>query len=261
MRKKKSNSKDLLIIIFAFLLAFQTILIFFLVRRRVVLPKVKKAKIAIVIDDWGYNKRNFDFINEVDFPVNLSILPNLPYSTEVATEAKLNNLEIILHLPLEPHTYRKVGLEKRVVLTSMKEEEVRQIISDALRDVPYAKGVSNHMGSKATEDESLMRIIFRQMKKKKLYFLDSYVTPKSICRELSRRMRIKFAKRSIFLDNEADPYYIRGQLMSLLDAAATEGQAIGIGHDRKLTFDIIKEFISKIDKNKIEIVFVSELVE
>ncbi|MFH1655951.1 MAG: divergent polysaccharide deacetylase family protein [Candidatus Omnitrophota bacterium] len=257
----KNKNKDLLIVIFAFLLVFQSILIFFLLRKRIIIPRIKKAKIAIVIDDWGYNRRNLDFVKEVDFPVNLSILPFLPHSKEIANEAKSNNLEIILHLPLEPHEYRRVGLEKKMILTNMSQEKVNQIIEDALKSVPYCKGISNHMGSKATEDEGLMKIIFDEMKRKRLYFLDSFVTPESVCAELSKKMKLKFAKRSIFLDNEADPYYIRGQLMSLLDAAARDGQAIGIGHDRKLTLEIIKEFVPKIDKKKIEIVFVSDLVQ
>jgi polysaccharide deacetylase 2 family uncharacterized protein YibQ len=241
----------------------QSIFIFFLLRRRVVppKPKVKKAKIAIVIDDWGYNKKNLNFIKDVNFPVNISILPFLPYSAEIANQAKLKNLEIILHLPLEPQGYRRVGLEKKVILTNMSKEKIQQIFSDALKSVPYSKGVSNHMGSKATEDENLMKIIFTEMQGKKLYFLDSFVTPQTVCEKLSREIGVKFAKRAVFLDNEADAYYIRMQLMSLLDDALDDGSAIGIGHDRKLTLDLIKDFVSKIDSEKFELVFVSELVK
>jgi len=252
-----------LITVLIVLLVVQSVFIFFLLRRKVMppKPKVKKAKIAIVIDDWGYNTKNLNFIKEVNFPINLSILPFLPYSTAIADQAKLNNLEVVLHLPLEPHGYRRVGLEKKVILTNMSKEKVQQIFNDALKSVPHSKGISNHMGSKATEDENLMKIIFGEMKGKKLYFLDSFVTPKTVCEELSRKMGIKFTKRAVFLDNEADAYYIRTQLMSLLDDALDDGSAIGIGHDRKLTLDVIKDFAAKIDTEKFELVFVSELVK
>lgn len=264
-RRGRDRKKDLIIRVLLVILILESFFIFFLLKRKpieIVKPaKIKKAKIAIVIDDWGYNQRNLKFIKEVKFPVNISILPFLPYSTKIANEAKLNNQEIIVHLPLEPHQYRKVNVEQKVILTSMNKDKISKIINDALKSVPNAKGISNHMGSKATEDEDLMRVIFSEMKKHKFYFLDSYVTPKTVCPEVSKDIRINFAKRSVFLDNEADPNYIHNQLMSLLDAASKDGEAIGIGHDRSLTLKVIREFVPKIDKNKFEIVFVSELVK
>jgi hypothetical protein len=257
------RKKDIIIGILIFFLILETILIVILFNKQRFIPvkKIKKAKIAIVIDDWGYNLKNIKFIREVNFPVNISVLPFLRYSTEIATEAKLNNLEVILHLPLEPKDYRKVNVEKKVILTSMDKNKILAILNDALRSVPYSKGISNHMGSKATENRSLMKIIFSEMKRNKLYFLDSFVTHKSICEGLSKQMGLKFAKRSIFLDNKSNSYYIHKQLMSLLDIASRAGEAIGIGHDRKLTLQTIGEFIPKIDKEKFEIVFVSELVK
>ena len=254
--------KDLIIVVLSLFLVIETVFIIQLIKKKKVIPeKVKRAKIAIVIDDWGYNLRNLEFINKVDFPLSISVLPFLPYSTKIAEEAKLNSLEVMLHLPLEPHGYRNVNVEKKVILTDMEKNEVLTTLRDALKSVPFSKGVSNHMGSKATEDERLMKTIFAELKKNKIYFVDSYVTPKSVCAKLSKEMRVRFAKRAIFLDNEADPSYIRGQLMSLLDAASKYGEAIGIGHDKELTLKILKEFIPKIDKKKFEVVFVSEVVK
>lgn len=259
MRHRK---KDIAIIILSLVLLFETVLVIFLLRQKIAKPKVvKKAKLAIVIDDWGYNQKNLDFLRQIDCRVNISILPFLPFSTKIATEAKINNLEVVLHLPLEPHERRGVRSEKNVILTTMNKEKVSQIFIAAVKSVPYARGISNHMGSKATEDEGLMKIIFGEMKKRRLYFLDSLVTPKSVCEKLSGETGVRFVQRNIFLDNETDASYIRGQLASLLEVALKDGQAIGIGHDRVLTLKTVKEFADEINKEKFEFVFVSELTK
>lgn len=257
----KKRSSQTLILILCVIVIIQAIFITSLLKKqKKPIVKIRKAKVAIVIDDWGYNLKHLDFIKEARFPISISILPFLAYSTQIANEAEKNNLEVIVHLPLEPQNWRKVNVEKKVILSTMSKEEILKILNDSFKSVPYAKGVSNHMGSKATEDRNLMGIIFSEMKKKKMYFLDSFVTPHTICEALARDMNLKFGQRSIFLDNEADSEYINDQLMSLLDYALKNGEAIGIGHDRDLTLKVIKEFLPKINKDKFEIVFVSELV-
>jgi polysaccharide deacetylase 2 family uncharacterized protein YibQ len=219
------------------------------------------AKIAIVIDDWGYNLRNEDFLNEFNYPVTISILPHLPYSSQVAYLAKKNNKEIILHLPMEPHERKEIRLEKQVVFTHMNENEIIQTFNDALKSVPFASGVNNHMGSRATEDERVMAILFRQLKKKKLYFLDSFVTSYSICESLAEKMNVRFVQRDVFLDNQADYKYISGQLQQLIKKAKKKGFAVGVGHDRQLTLKVIRDSALAFEKQGIKLVFVSEAVK
>ncbi len=257
----KKKTSQILIVVLCALVVIQSVFIADLLKKQIKpVVKIKKAKVAIVLDDWGYNLKHIDFIKESKFPVTISILPFLPYSKQISEEAEKNNLEIIVHLPLEPQNWRKVNVEKKVILTLMKKDEILKILSDSLKSVPYAKGISNHMGSKATEDKNLMSVIFGELKKRRLYFLDSFVTPKTVCEDLAADMNVKFAQRTIFLDNEADSEYINGQLMSLLDYASRYGDAIGIGHDRDMTLKVIRNFLPKINKEKYEIVFVSDLV-
>ncbi len=173
----------------------------------------KGARIAIVVDDWGYNLKNLKSVLEIDAPITLSILPNLPYSERIARAANEGGKEVIVHLPLEP--YEDLPLEKDTITTGMAEEDILEMFDRAVLSVPHLKGISNHMGSKATEDEATMTVILKRMKKNNLYFLDSLVTNKSVCRRLSRALRVKFAARSIFLDNELSSDYIRAQIEDL----------------------------------------------
>lgn len=223
------------------------------------IPVAVKGKIAIVIDDWGYSLNNVQLLEELRYPITCSILPGLNYSESVAREAQTKGYEVILHLPMEP--YEKYRLERRTIMTSLDEKSIKGIIKQDLDSLVYAKGVSNHMGSRATEDSRTMEIIFQELKKRHLYFLDSMSSVKSICFALARKMNLGFAKRDVFLDNEEEPGYIRGQIYKLKTKAKVYGRAIGIGHDRRITLEVLKEMMPELEKEGYKFVFVSELVK
>jgi hypothetical protein len=237
------------------------LLIYLWISRPKKIPKipVARGKIAIAIDDWGYNLNNLYFLDEIKYPLTVSILPNLGYSKTIASALKKQGVEIILHLPMEPH--EKFRLEQNTILTSMDEETIRNIVAQDLDDIYYAKGVSNHMGSKATEDARTMSIIFRELKKRDLFFLDSLVSPRTICFNLAKKMHLGFVRRDIFLDNKEEAGYIRGQMHKLKTRARVYGRAIGIGHDRKITLEVLKEVMPELEREGYKFVFVSELVK
>jgi polysaccharide deacetylase 2 family uncharacterized protein YibQ len=190
--------------ILAILVIIESILLIHLwVRRPKKIPRVPvviKGKIAIVIDDWGYNLNNLHTLGQTKYPLTISILPNLNYSHTVADELHKQGFEIILHLPMEPH--EKYRLEQNTIMTSMDESTITKIINRDLASVEHAVGVSNHMGSRATEDPRTMGIIFKELKRRHLYFLDSFVSGESICFDLAHKMHLGFAKRDVFLDNK-----------------------------------------------------------
>jgi len=218
-----------------------------------------KAKVAIVLDDFGYNLNNIDQLWAIGEPITLSILPNLPYSRTISLAAEERGMEYILHLPLEPHENR--WLEKRTILTSMTDEEILETLKWDMLSVPGLYGISNHQGSKCTEDKRVMSVIFGQMKKDDLYFIDSLVTSRSICGQASREAGIKFAARSVFLDNKTDEEYIAGQVRELAAKALAKGSAIGVGHDRPLTIKVIGDMLPELKEKGIRLVFASELTE
>lgn len=221
-------------------------------------PKIVKGRIAIVIDDWGYNQNNLEALSRIKYPLTLAILPGLPYSARVAEKARKLGFETILHLPLEPH--ENLRLEKNTITAAMSNQEIIEILDTHLTGLPHLKGVSNHMGSKATEDKRIMGIIFKELKKKHLYYLDSFTTSNTVCADLANNIGIKLAQRDIFLDNEEEAEYIKGQINKLKTKARFNGYAIGIGHDRKAMMQVLKEALPELARDGYKLVFVSELV-
>lgn len=224
-------------------------------------PKEISGKIALVLDDWGYNLKNRSFITDNDFHVTISILPFKPYSTHIAQLAYHKNKDVIVHMPMEPKDKEKYGLEQNTLLVGMDKKEVMRLLDAAFATVPYAKGLSNHMGSKATEDMRLMTFTFEYLKAKQLFFLDSVVTSRSVSKKLSKNYALTLFERQVFIDNESDPAYIRGQLVKLAQMAKRRGVAIGIGHDRPTTTAVLKEVMPELEQEGYQFVNLSEILE
>lgn len=216
--------------------------------------------IALVIDDFGYAKRNFKTLEEIRSRFTMAVLPNTPYADEACAFAETNGLETILHLPMEPENTRE-ALEKDTIKTDMDRKTVTRILADDLRSVYAARGVSNHMGSRATCDMSLMTTLMQELRKKDLFFLDSFTSAGSICEKAAQTAGVDYLRRDIFIDNRLDSEYIKNQLKKLEKIARAKGDAIGIGHDRSLTIDVLREVMDGMEKSGIRFVTLSELVQ
>ena len=215
-------------------------------------------KIAIVLDDWGYNLNNLPVLKEIHVPMTLSILPHLRFSAQISNSLAGKNYEVILHMPMEAHNHA-IRAEGKIIDTSMSDEEIQETLKGAIASIPSLKGISNHMGSKATEDPRVMKIVMEELQKEKLYFLDSVVTSQSVAEEVSKQVGILFAKRSVFLDNHLDAEYVKGQLLKTAEKAKRDGSVIAIGHDRAITLKVIQEVAPKLQEEGIQFVYASQL--
>ncbi|MFC1807916.1 divergent polysaccharide deacetylase family protein [Candidatus Omnitrophota bacterium] len=217
-------------------------------------------KVAIVVDDWGYNINNIELMRTIDVNLTISILPNLPHSKWIARNQKFFKgiREIILHMPMEPEN-ENLSLESNTLLTAMDKEEVTSLLNEAIDSLPYASGISNHMGSEATKDAKLMSSVMEVLQERKLYFLDSIAVPKTACEKIAKNFEVKFAQRDVFLDNIDDEGYITSQFDKLIEKARKNGSAIGIGHDRHTTLVVLKKKTDELKNSDIEFVFVSDL--
>jgi polysaccharide deacetylase 2 family uncharacterized protein YibQ len=143
----------------------------------------------------------------------------------------------------------------------MDAARIKNIFDKDLASVSLAKGISNHMGSRVTEDKQAALLVMTETKNRKLYFFDSFVTGKSVCPDLAKKIKIRFAKRDVFLDNQQDPAYIKKQLFKLKKLAAQHGLAVGIGHDRKNTLLVLKEMLPQMQAEGYRFVFLSQVVK
>ncbi|MCD6117771.1 divergent polysaccharide deacetylase family protein [bacterium] len=222
--------------------------------------KRNRGRIALIIDDFGDRWDSFTrSFADLGIHLTVSVLPGRKKSSDVARGMNKLNCEVILHLPMEPisEKFPKDGL---IIFDDMKRFDILNIIQRSLDDVPNAKGVNNHMGSKVTQNSRVMEIILRDLKKRGLYFVDSRTTAKTVAYQIARSINIPCTKRDIFIDYEKDGDTIRKQLWNLARKSEKRGFAIGIGHSRPLTLKILQQEVGKIQAKGYRFVFVSDVL-
>jgi polysaccharide deacetylase 2 family uncharacterized protein YibQ len=216
-------------------------------------------RVALVLDDFGYTKKNLKTLETIDVSLTIAVLPNAPYSRVVSEFAGEKGIEAILHLPMEPES-DKVKLEEKTIMISMEPGQIKEVISQAFRDVPTATGVSNHQGSRATKDERTMETVLAEVEKRGLYYLDNLTTGDSVCERIARKKGLPYVNRDLFLDDEADELYIKGQMEKAVEVAKRRGFAVVVGHERPATLKVLQEIVPGIKDEGIEFVHLSEIV-
>ncbi|MBN1446192.1 MAG: divergent polysaccharide deacetylase family protein, partial [Candidatus Omnitrophica bacterium] len=230
------------------------------VKRKATAPG--KTQIALIIDDVGWNKAIIKEIEKINRPLTLSLLPKAQYSRDIFEMLKdKDSFELILHIPMEPAPPSECR-DKGLIKTTMSDEEIIRQFNDDLKGYyPHIRGLNNHMGSAFTADEEKMRVLLKEMRAKKMFFVDSMTTRQSKGFKLAKEMGIRTAQRHVFLDNESTSEYIEKQIRELVETSREQGSAIGLGHARKNTIAVLQKIIPELEKEGIEIVPVSSLLE
>jgi polysaccharide deacetylase 2 family uncharacterized protein YibQ len=222
-------------------------------------PFEKLPRVALIIDDLGYDKKMAQKFLELEINLTISILPHSPFQNKIARLASSKGLEIMLHLPMEPVEYPEVNPGPGTLLSSMSPDELINQLEENLNTLPSVKGVNNHMGSKLTAESAQMYQIFSVLKHRGLFFVDSRTTSDSICKPSARLFQVPFAERDIFIDHFQKPDFIRKQIKELIRIAKLNGEAIGILHPHSTTYRILQEMMPDL-QNQVQLVPASKIV-
>lgn len=225
-------------------------------------PPFAKNKVAIIMDDMGNSLEAIEQLSQLGQAITIAILPFSSMAHETASIARQNNLEVILHLPLESlyNDYDNTHT-KGIIHSDMSPQEIIQAVQTSMGQVPYIDGVNTHMGSKITSSPELIRIILQELKGRGLYFIDSRTTAESVAFDEARSLGIPTAFRNVFLDNEVNEVFIRNQLIRLFQYAQQNGTAVGICHPSPETLKVLRENLHLLESYGLQAVFASEVVQ
>lgn len=223
-------------------------------------PRPKgKPRVAIVIDDMGYQLNMAKQLIAIDLPLSFSVLPFSPYGHKVAELALAKGKDVLLHLPMEPKSYPGITPGPGGLYRSMPPSELSEQASKNLDFLPQAVGVNNHMGSRFTEDRQAMLPVLRVVKDRGLFFVDSYTSPNSKAYELAGEMQMKRGRRGVFLDHDQDQEAVEHQLEALIHLAQNGHGVIAIGHPHTTTLNALRRYTKRL-KEEVRLVPVSQIV-
>jgi len=222
------------------------------------------SKAVIIIDDMGNQYKPCLPLIKSKYPITFSILPNCPFSRRISQEGHEFGHEIILHAPMEAwdneSNLRASKPGNLFLTTEMDNQELANQLEAMINAVPNIIGISNHMGSKFTEDSTKMEVLVRLLKDKSLCFVDSRTSNNSKGLSLAKEFGVPSVGRGLFLDNDQTYDQTVKQLIKLMEISEAKGTAVGIGHPYPSTVKAITDMLPRFKKNKIEIVPLSEIL-
>ncbi|HTZ47326.1 MAG TPA: divergent polysaccharide deacetylase family protein [Verrucomicrobiae bacterium] len=222
-------------------------------------PGAPSGKLAIILDDVGGDAGAVNGIFALHYPLTLSVLPNHAQSTEIAKEAHRRGYQVMLHLPMESLAHETA--EAQELRPGMSPSEISGTLDEMLRTVPYAAGVNNHQGSRATADAQLMSELMPLLRTHRLFFIDSRTIAATVAYDAAQSAGVRCASRNVpFLDDVQEVGAVRRQLELAVKDAREKGQAIAIGHPHPATLRALAEFLPEAESQGIRLVHASDLV-
>lgn len=216
-------------------------------------------RIAIIIDDLGYQFSSGRRALALPGPVSFAILPDAPRAAVLARFAGEQNKEVLLHLPMQATGDRQASLHTMTL--DMSRDQLASTIDAALATVPNAIGINNHRGSLITQHPGLMRWLMEEIgMRERLFFVDSFTTHESVAMQIAAEAGVRAVKRDVFLDSDPDPTIIRAEFERLKALARKQGYAVAIGHPYDATLTFLEAELPTLSAQGIELVPVSELV-
>jgi len=224
-------------------------------------PKGDLPRMAIVIDDFGYAPT--ELVRRLcaqSIPFSAAVLPFQEYTQQSAQILHDARKEIMLHLPMEPVGYPGPGKDPgpEAVMYDLSEAEVRARVRKALLEVPWRKGVNNHMGSRITPDTKRMTWILQEIKRSGCFFVDSRTEKDSVAFDVAVSLKIPSVQRKVFLDDDKSFEEMAKQWQRALAIAQKEGQVLIIGHIYPETVEALEKLVPR-SQGEVRFVKASEL--
>lgn len=223
-------------------------------------PQVRR--VAIVIDDFGNSMKGTQQMLDLPIKLTVAVMPFLSSTKKDAEEAFAKGHDVIVHLPMEPMRGKPSWLGPGAITTQMTDEQIRQKVEAAIAAVPHAVGMNNHMGSRATADERVMRAVLQVCKEKGLFFLDSRTSWHTKVPKVAKELNVPLLQNDVFLDDVNTRHHVLGQINIIRKYVQDHETCVTIGHvgsSGLITWGALKTEIPELS-SKVTFVRLSQLV-
>lgn len=216
--------------------------------------------VVIIIDDFGQTGGQLltDFA-ALPREVSFAILPDLPKTTESGKLATANGHDVLIHLPMQALA-SGTSPGKRFIGTDTPAADIVAMLSDFHAQLPMAIATNNHMGSAATQNETVMNAVLDYLAANHMFFIDSATSGNRLAYNLAKSKGLRSLRRDIFLDvPDNTDATIAAKIQGLGKFAGRREPIVIITHCHnrdKLT--ALQKFIAQIQAMGVKLISVSQ---
>lgn len=239
----------------------RTLFLLFFLSAAMPLTAGQLPRIAIIIDDLGYQLVAGRRVIALPGPVVCAILPGAPRARTLADAAIASGKEVLVHLPMQAvdHDGR---VEATIMSLDMSRGRFSATFAEALAAVPHAVGINNHRGSLLTRHPGHMQWLMEEITAREgLFFIDSFTTHQSVALQVANEFGVRAKKRDVFLDSDPSAESLLSEFERLKSLARKRGSAIAIGHPYDATLAFLEKVLPQLESEGFDLVPVSELVQ
>lgn len=183
------------------------------------------GRLALVVFGFGDGDSLARRVFSVGAPFAVAVTPAARAAAAQFELAHARQREVVLHLPLEPVNYPQINPGPGTILVTMSPSQVAGRVRKFVDQAQPVVAVANHMGSLATQDQTVMTALFRELRRERLPFLHVNPVPGAVCRSLSGDLGVLYDEPDVVIDREA-----RGPDRRALDRRF--GEALELARER-----------------------------
>lgn len=215
------------------------------------------SRIAIVIDDVGYDAAAARRAMALPGSVTLAFLAEAPNAQRLAAEVRAQGGSVMLHLPMEPDGKEDPG--ERPLLVHLSDEDNLARLRWHMARLGDFDGVNNHMGSGFTRDALALKPVLQEIGARGVFFLDSRTSSDSIAYEVAGALGLTAYARDVFIDHTRDRAEIAARLEDAERVSARKGLAILIGHPLPETLDMLESWMPDAERRGFVFVYLRDV--
>ncbi len=217
-------------------------------------PLDSRPRLTLVIDDLGQTPERDRRVLALPGPVALSIIPDAPHATQLANTAHAAGKTVMLHLPMDP------AGGPFAWHPDMPVDELQRRLDAALRVVPHAQGLNNHMGSRMTAQPQAMAWLMHRLQGDHRFFIDSRTSAATVAAAEAQKIGLASLSRDVFLDDDMHPEAIAAQFQAALKLARRQGSAVMIGHPHPATLALLERELPRLKAQGFELIGVQQMI-
>jgi polysaccharide deacetylase 2 family uncharacterized protein YibQ len=167
-----------------------------------VAPKATDARIALVLYGLADDPETAAELFARPLPFAVALPAGAPSSAALFRAAREREREVVLHLPLEPINFPQINPGPGTILVTMKPVKITGLVRRYLDQAGPVAAVANHMGSLATQDMTVMRAVYQELRRRGVPFLHVAPAAGSVCKPLAADLGVEYDQPDQVIDGE-----------------------------------------------------------